>query len=79
MEGSSYEGFMVRDQVYLGESYHEGLDQFEFTFGCVTKETNLFYDQAADGILGLGMGHGLNSGDQKPIYQSMFDDGIISQ
>lgn len=43
MEGSSYEGFMVKDQMYLGEGYHEGLDAFKFSFGCVSKETNLFY------------------------------------
>jgi hypothetical protein len=78
MEGSSYEGFMVKDQVYLGNSFHEPFDAFKFSFGCVSKETNLFYDQAADGILGLGMGHGLSTDDQKPIYKAMIEAGIIS-
>jgi hypothetical protein len=32
-----------------------------FPFGCVKKETNLFYNQAADGILGMGMGKGISA------------------
>jgi hypothetical protein len=44
MEGSSYSGFMVQDQVYFGDSWHDGHDAFMFSFGCVSKETNLFYD-----------------------------------
>ena len=79
MEGSSYEGFMVKDSMYLGDWYHEELDKFKFSFGCVSKETNLFYGQAADGILGLGMGKSQSVDDQKPIYKAMFDAGIISQ
>ena len=55
MEGSSYSGFMVSDQVYFGDNYHQGHDAFQFVFGCVSKETILFYDQKADGILGMGM------------------------
>ena len=45
---------MVRDLIYLGEDYHIDFDGFSFAFGCVEKETNLFYIQDADGILGLG-------------------------
>lgn len=44
MEGSSYSGFMVKDQVYFGDEYHLAHDAFMFTFGCVSKETNLFYN-----------------------------------
>lgn len=57
MEGSSYSGFMVNDMVYFGDNYHENHDAFMFTFGCVSKETNLFYKQKADGILGMGQGY----------------------
>jgi len=58
MEGSSYEGFMVKDQVYFGDNFHDRHDAFMFAFGCVSRETNLFYNQVADGILGMGMGTG---------------------
>jgi hypothetical protein len=61
LEGSSYEGFFVEDQVYFGDDYHPGHDAFMFPFGCVKKETNLFYNQAADGILGMGMGKGISA------------------
>ena len=44
LEGSAYDGFMVEDQVYFGDDYHNGLDAFMFSFGCVSKETNMFYD-----------------------------------
>ena len=44
MEGSSYEGFMVRDKVFFGDQYQLGDDGFDFSFGCVSKETKLFYD-----------------------------------
>lgn len=60
MEGSSYEGFMVMDKVYFGDDYDPEQDGFDFSFGCVSKETKLFYDQAADGILGLGMGKSMS-------------------
>lgn len=43
MEGSSYAGFMVQDQVYFGDHYKVGYDAFNFVFGCIYKETNLFY------------------------------------
>lgn len=42
-EGSSYSGFITTDKVHFGEAYHAELDAFNFTFGCVTKETHLFY------------------------------------
>jgi hypothetical protein len=42
----------VKDQVFFGSE--DSLEEsFDFTFGCVSKETNLFYTQEADGILGL--------------------------
>lgn len=68
---------MVKDQIYFGDDYRKFHDNFMFGFGCVNKETNLFYDQAADGILGMGMSHNLDFHGQKPIYEAMFDAGVI--
>lgn len=73
MEGSSYSGFMVEDQVYFGDSYHLAHDAFMFSFGCVSKETNLFYNQRANGILGMAMGTSMSIKQQKPIYEAMYD------
>lgn len=79
LEGSSYEGFWVKDSMHFGEEFHPKLDAFNFTFGCISKETNLFYTQKADGILGMGTGfdHGIEG--EKPIYEAMIDAKIIRQ
>ena len=37
----------------------------------------MFYDQAADGILGMGMSHGLSIKNQKPIYEALYDANLI--
>ena len=79
MEGSSYEGFLVEDQMYFGDNFHSGHDAFMFTFGCVSKETNLFYEQKADGILGMGMAHTMAISSQMPIYEAMFRSQVISK
>ena len=47
-------------------------------FGCVNKETNLFYDQIADGILGLGRGRSLSAKDEVPIYDSLYNSNLIA-
>jgi hypothetical protein len=47
-------------------------------FGCVNKETNLFYDQIADGILGLGRGRSLSIKDEAPIYESLYNSNLIA-
>ena len=47
-EGSSYTGFWVVDDIYFGESADKE-DKQRFQFGWVTKETNLFFTQDADG------------------------------
>ena len=60
MEGSSYTGFVVEDQVLFGDNYKENNDKFKFVFGCIYRETNLFYTQNADGILGMGKGNKIN-------------------
>ena len=42
----------------------------------MTNETNLFYTQEADGILGLAE----TGRDRiKPLYQEMFDQGVIEK
>ncbi len=50
-EGSSYNGYVVEDIVQFGEDASQ--EGKLFPFGCVKKETNLFYTQLANGILGL--------------------------
>ena len=47
MEGSSYTGFVVLDQVLFGDNYKENHDKFNFVFGCIYKETNLFYNASS--------------------------------
>jgi hypothetical protein len=49
----------TENQIQLAEDY-----KVFGVIGCTTKETNLFYTQAADGILGLGSG--TNTGNSPP-------------
>ena len=79
-EGSSYDGYIVADELYFGENTHPGLDGFTYTFGCVKQETHFFYTQDADGILGMSMStpYG-NSNKFVPIYKVMYDDGLIEK
>jgi hypothetical protein len=78
LEGSMYQGFWVKDVTYFGDNSHPK-DAFKFSFGCVKKETRLFYSQKADGILGMGMGGGHSINAEQPIYDAMFDEGIINK
>jgi Eukaryotic aspartyl protease len=75
-EGSSYSGFLVRDLVHFGEGYHPDLDAFNFTFGCATTETHLFYLQEADGILGMTKGN-MAAPQMRPIFEVMKERKII--
>ncbi len=59
-EGSSYSGVYFRERVVLGDALYRGADParvaaeaVEAEIGCIAKETNLFYSQEANGILGL--------------------------
>ena len=76
-EGSSYQGYLVKDQVHFGETTHFSEDAFNYTFGCVTTETNLFFSQDADGILGLTKSNGAST-HMRPIFDVMKEKGIIS-
>jgi hypothetical protein len=50
-EGSSLSGIIIEDEIQF-EGGSEG-ESIRTSFGCTTKETNLFYTQAANGIFGL--------------------------
>ena len=76
-EGSSYHGFIAKDKVHFGEHHHPDEDAFNFTFGCVEDETNLFYTQQADGILGLTKT--TYSHHMKPIFDVMKDNHLIEK
>lgn len=76
-EGSLYKGFIVKDTFHFGDAYHPGLDAFDFTFGCVEEETNLFYSQEADGILGMTRASG--NMHMKPIFDVMYDAHLIEK
>ena len=44
LEGSSYSGYKVSDEIWFGEDYHHGHGAIKnFTFACVEKETKYFY------------------------------------
>lgn len=60
----------------FGENFHPDLDAFNFTFGCVTTETNLFYTQEADGILGMTKSNSASSM-MRPIFKIMKEKQLI--
>ena len=76
-EGSSYHGFIAKDKLHFGEHHHIDEDAFNFTFGCVEDETNLFYTQKADGILGLTKT--TYSHHMRPIFDVMKDNHLIEK
>lgn len=59
MEGSNYEGFMVNDKLFFGDRIGPNDEGVKFVFGCIYKETKLFFTQKADGIMGMGKGVGI--------------------
>lgn len=58
--------------MHFGNHYSVDQDGFNFVFGCIYKETNLFYTQKADGILGMGKANGIYIKDQIPIWRAMY-------
>ena len=57
-EGSSLNGKLWRDSVYLGGAEAGGAPAqlaIPFAFGCGAHEGGLFPSQEADGIMGLGL------------------------
>ena len=79
MEGSSYRGIFLRDQVIFGTG-SEGAPQSSspvlFQFGCHRTETNLFYTQKADGIMGLGKP---NSYEPVSLPTAAFQQGVVDR
>ena len=57
LEGSSYSGFYAQDQfLFENETVSEDeASKFTHIFGCATHETNHFFSQPANGIIGLGV------------------------
>jgi hypothetical protein len=53
MEGSSISGSWFEDEVRLGESFSDN-PPVRSKMGCHNNENKLFYDQKANGILGIG-------------------------
>ena len=75
-EGSAYDGFYVNDYFQFDKN-KDFYRAPRFTFGCVTKETNLFLTQEANGIMGLGpVSRGSNF---KPVFYSYYEDGFIDK
>lgn len=74
-EGSSYHGFWVEEQFYFGSPPNKQ-SNFTYEFGCVTNETNLFYTQEADGILGLSS---TGRARIKPIFDVLKDEGVTQK
>ena len=73
-EGSSYFGMWVTDYFQFDKVSSLNGKTPRYTFGWVTHETNLFYTQEANGIMGLGIA---KRKDFKPIYYTLKEDGFI--
>ena len=79
-EGSLYDGYVVSDQLYFGENYHLYEDAFQYTFGCVKRETKYFYSQDVDGILGLSQDKPAENMNRfEAIYDVMHEQNIIEK
>lgn len=68
-EGSSLSGVLIEDKVLFGDTFHK-FSPLRVPFGCTTSENKLFYDQEADGILGLANSEG-------GFIRALYDNQII--
>ncbi|CAI2368737.1 unnamed protein product [Moneuplotes crassus] len=74
-EGSLYEGFYVTDYFQFSDNTLISKAP-RYTFGCVTKETNLFLTQEANGIMGLAP---VIRNEFKPVYYTYYETGFIKK
>lgn len=80
-EGSSWDGYKVIDQVFVGGMEPQTLPQapkytLNFTFACLTHETGLFQSQLADGI--MGMSNAIESLPSQLLSQGMTTSGVFA-
>lgn len=54
-EGSEYTGFYGIDNFVFENELNNAGKNLKHVFGCAMKETNLFYSQEVDGIIGFGV------------------------
>jgi len=76
-EGSSLNGKLWRDNVYLGGTEAGGSPaalSFPFVLGCGQHEGGLFTSQDADGIMGLGQ-----ADENSAIMRAMWKSGVLSK
>ena len=74
-EGSSLSGYWFTDNVQLGDTGEENIPAKSF-LGCHTSETNLFFTQSVNGILGLAP---RSSRSHPSILESLFVDERIDK
>ena len=70
---------MAWDQVHFGDNHRSAAEAFDYSFVCVDKETGMFQEQRADGILGLGRKSGQGVSSQVPIYDAMYNAGLVKE
>ncbi len=54
-EGSLYSGYYVFDDFKFENELEDNSLNYKHIFGCANEETGEFYEQVADGILGIGV------------------------
>ena len=75
LEGSSLEGIFTMQEIYfeqINKNPNITSKSYKIPIGCTTKETNLFINQLADGILGL-------NNNNKSFISLLYNNNIISK